>query len=98
MLFRSGEYFNFGEYSISLFEHSELHGPEESRALFDMAAVAIVKNPAWAVSREIPAPYYENNAWTIFPDNARTILIWDQFNRDAIVEDFFNTLTGNPES
>lgn len=93
-----GAYYNFGEYSISLFDHSELHGPEESRALFDMAAVAIVKNPVWAVSREIPAPYYENDAWTIYPDNARTILIWDQFNRDAIVEDFFNTLTGNPES
>ena len=93
-----GEYFNFGDYSISLFEHSELHGPEESRALFDMAAVAIVKNPEWAVAQEIPAPYYENGAWSIYPDNARTITIWNHFNRDAIVEDFFMSLTGNPES
>ena len=88
-----GEYFNFGEYSISLFEHSELHGPEESRALFDMAAVAIIKNPAWAVQKEIPAPYYENGTWTIYPDNSRTITIWDQFNRDAIVSDFFTVVT-----
>jgi len=58
-----------------------------------MAAVAIIKNPAWAVQKEIPAPYYENGTWTIYPDNSRTITIWDQFNRDAIVEDFFTVVT-----
>ncbi len=88
-----GEYFNFGDYSISLFEHIKLHGPDLSRALFDMAAVAIVKNPGWAQKEEIPAPYYENDAWTIYPNNSRTITLWKHFDRNAIVEDFFATVS-----
>lgn len=90
-----GIYTNFGDYSISLFEHIKLHGPDLSRALFDMAAVAIVKNPEWAQKEEIPAPYYENDGWTIYPDNSRTITLWKQFDRDAIVEDFFAIISEN---
>ncbi len=88
-----GSYTNFGDYSISLFEHSDLHGDDRSRALFDMAAVAIVKNPEWAQCREIPAPFYENEAWVDIPDNSRKIIVWENFNRNAIVEDFFSTVT-----
>ncbi len=88
-----GSYTNFGDYSISLFEHIELHGTDQSRALFDMAAVAIVKNPAWAQSREIPAPAYENGGWVDIPDNSRKIILWENFNRDAIVEDFFKIIS-----
>lgn len=90
-----GEYYNFGEYSINLFENSQLHGTEKSRALFDMAAVAIVKNPEWAAKREIPAPYYENGQWNEYPDNSRTITLWENFNRDAIVADFFAIVAGH---
>ncbi len=87
------EYYSFGDYSISLFEQSKFHGSDQKRALFDMAAVAIIKNPGWAEKKEIPAPQYENGTWTIYPDNSRTITIWDNFNRDAIMEDFFKTVS-----
>ncbi len=84
-----GEFFSFGDYSVNLFENAEMHGEEQSRALFDMAAVAIVKNPAWAGAREIPAPRYEEDGWVDIPGNTRKILLWDHFDRDAIVADFF---------
>ena len=33
-----------------------------------MAALAIVKNPEWASSREIPAPLLAENRWVDRPD------------------------------
>ena len=46
------EFSNFGDYSVDLFENMGF----ESRALYDMAAVAIVKNPSWASASRIPSP------------------------------------------
>ena len=84
-----GKFSTFGDYSVNLFEHIELHGNPPSRALFDMAAVAIVKNPAWAKARQIPAPKIENGKWVERPDNKRTITLWEHFDRDAITSDFY---------
>ena len=63
-----------------------------SRALFDMAAVAIVKNPGWAQPVKIPAPALVSGKWVERPANPRRIVIWQNFNRDAIMADFFNTM------
>ena len=82
----------FGDYSVNLFEHIELHGEEPSRALFDMAAVAIVKNPAWAKYREIPAPVYYQEGWVEQPDNKRLIGVWEYFDQQSIMEDFYSTM------
>lgn len=90
---RHGQAFhNFGDYSVNLFEHIRLHGEPPSRALFDMAAVAIVKNPAWADQKLIPAPVYENETWIERPDNPRKITIWENFSREAIMTDFYHTM------
>jgi purine nucleosidase len=90
---RHGESFHtFGDYAVNLFEHIELHGEPPSRALFDMAAVAILKNPAWARPREIPAPRLVDRRWVERPDNPRTITLWEHFDRDAIVGDLYRTL------
>ena len=62
------------------------------RALYDMAAVAIVKNPAWASAVEIPAPTYVNGNWQERADNQRKITVWENFDRDAIIGDFFATM------
>lgn len=83
-----GEFYCFGDYSINLFEHIDYHGDPPSRALFDMAAVAIVKNPAWAQVREHPAPIFVNGQWAERSTNSHTIKIWENFNRNAIIEDF----------
>jgi len=87
-----GKFSTFGDYSVNLFDHIELSGTPPSRALYDMAAVAIVKNPAWAKSRKIPAPKLENGKWVERPDNTRTITLWESFDRDAILNDFYATM------
>jgi hypothetical protein len=84
-----GEFRTFGDYSIDLFEHARMSGNPPSRALFDLASVAIVKQPLWAVSERIPAPALVAGKWIDRPDNRRTIAIWHDFNRDAIVQDLF---------
>ncbi|MGD2136491.1 MAG: nucleoside hydrolase [Gemmatimonadales bacterium] len=87
-----GEFDTFGDYSIDLFHHIELYGDPPSRALFDMAAVAIVKNPEWATPVEIPAPILEDGTWRDRSDNQRRITIWEHFDREAILADFFATM------
>ena len=87
-----GKFATFGDYSVNLFEHIELSGTPPSRALYDMAAVAIVKNPAWAKARKIPAPKLENGKWVERPENTRTITLWESFDRDAIMKDFYATM------
>jgi len=87
-----GEFRNFGDYSVNLFEHIDYHDSTQSRALFDMAAVAIIKNPAWATMTEIPCPIMVDNVWVEQPDNQRKIILWENFDKEGIIEDFIQTL------
>lgn len=87
-----GTHQTFGDYSVALFEHIELYGDPPSRALFDMAAVAIVKNPAWATARRIPAPRLEPNGWVDRPGHPRTVILWEDFDSAAIMRDFYETM------
>jgi purine nucleosidase len=87
-----GEFRTFGDYSIDLFEHIKLDGTPPSRALYDMAAVAIVKNASWATAKRIPAPRLVNGKWIERPDNRRTITIWENFAREAILSDFYRVM------
>ena len=83
----------FGDYSVNLFEHVEYHGDgPPSRALYDMAAVAIVKNPNWAKSRQIPAPILRESGWVERPGNPRTIDVWEDFDKEAILTDFYRSM------
>jgi purine nucleosidase len=87
-----GRFDNFGDYSVSLFAHIDYDGPARERSLFDMAAVAIVKNPSWASPKVIPCPALINNRWVEQPGNRRTITIWENFHKEEIIGDFFRTL------
>lgn len=89
-----GEFYCFGDYSVSLFEHIDYHSDPPTRSLFDMAAVAIVKNPSWAQVNEIPAPVFINGAWVDRPKNARKIKVWENFEREAIIRDFLDSFQG----
>ena len=84
-----GRFQTFGDYSVDLFDHIQMNGTPPSRALYDMAAVAIVKNPAWAHPRRIGAPQLVDSKWVDRPDNSRTITVWEDFDRDAILADFY---------
>lgn len=87
-----GEFTTFGDYSVNLFEKAEMHGNPPSRSLFDMAAVAILKNPEWAAKTSIPAPTLLGNGWQQNPENTHTIFLWENFDRKAIINDFFETM------
>lgn len=85
-----GSFTCFGDYSVDLFE--KFRGNPTSRPLFDMAAVAIVKNPAWANRVVINAPKFTAGKWIEQPDNPRKIIIWENFDKEAIMEDFYHTM------
>lgn len=87
-----GSFSHFGDYSVNLFEHIETHDEAGTRALYDMAAVAIVKNPQWAERKIIPAPVLVNNKWQERPENSRTIVVWENFDKEAIMQDFYNSM------
>ncbi len=87
-----GTFSTFGDYSVSLFEYIDYHGDPPSRPLFDMVALAILKNPNWGKVKEIPAPVFMDNQWVEKPDNPRKIRVWENFNKKEILEDFYNSM------
>jgi inosine-uridine nucleoside N-ribohydrolase len=91
---RDGKYYtNFGDYSVSLFQNMGGSGkPDYSRPLFDMAAVAIVKNPSFAKSFEIPAPVLRNRRWIERPGNKRKVTIREHFDKEGIIGDFYKSM------
>ncbi|MCK4295756.1 MAG: nucleoside hydrolase, partial [Candidatus Marinimicrobia bacterium] len=62
------------------------------RPLYDMAAVAIVKNPAWADRISINAPEFTEGKWNDQPENPRKIIIWENFDKESIMQDFYHTM------
>ena len=87
-----GSFTCFGDYSVDLFRHISHLEDGCFRSLFDMAAVAIVKDPSWAEAVEIPCPGYTNEEWVEQPGNSRKIIVWENFNAEAIMGDFYSTL------
>jgi Inosine-uridine preferring nucleoside hydrolase len=85
-------FYSFGDYSVDLFGHIDYDDNPPSRALFDMAAVAVVKNPSWSATREIPCPILVKNQWIERPDNSRRITIREDFDRKNIMDDFYKTM------
>lgn len=83
-----GEFSCFGDYAVSLFEHMNF----PKRPLFDVVAVAVVKNPQWGEKATIPAHRLESENWVEQPDSRRQIMIWENFDREAILNDFFDRM------
>ena len=83
---------NFGDYSVNLFRNAKMHGDPPSRPLFDMVAVAIVKNPSWGEGRAIPAPFLDGEKWVERPENDHKVIIWENFDSKAILEDFYDIM------
>ncbi len=94
-----GEFNRFGDYSANLFSEAKMYGNPPSRALFDMVVLAILKNDNWGEKKEIPAPKLVGNAWEDRPENSHTIILRENFNRDAIVNDLFELMKNStPEN
>lgn len=79
---------NFGDYSLYLW------GNSGQRALFDVVAVAVTKDPEWATAEDIPAPTIEGGVIKARPNNARKVRFLSAFrpHRDAILADFFGSI------
>lgn len=90
-----GEFNSFGNYAANLFEHADMYGNPPGRSLFDMAAVAIIKNENWGEKKEIPTPKLVGEEWIDQPENQNRIFIWENFDRDAIVKDLFDLMEKN---
>lgn len=87
-----GEFTCFGDYSMNLFENIE-KAEDGSRALFDMACVAVVKNPEWCDATVIPAPILANGQWIDRPDNPRELTILENYKGSDIIDDFIARLS-----
>ena len=83
-----GSFNNFGDYSIELFENIG----DEVRPLFDVCALAIIKDPRWAKPVKVPAPRLVGEEWIERPGNSHHIIFWENFDREAILNDFYHTM------
>lgn len=90
-----GSFTNFGDYSIELFSKIDLYGDPPSRALFDLVALAVLKNSQWGEKRSIPAPTVVDQKWVDRPQNQKQVILWENFNREAIINDFYKSLNQN---
>jgi PKD repeat protein len=84
-----GTFHYFGDYSVSLFAHVS----QTSRSLFDMAAVATVKNPGWAQPTVIGAPLLKSDgSWEARDSNTRKVTFFRSYNVSAVMNDFWETM------
>jgi hypothetical protein len=82
-----GTHTTFGDYSVALFDHVD----QEARALYDVAAVSVVKNPDWATRRRVGPYRLEDGSW-VEQDAGPDVVIWELFCGPQILQDFFDTL------
>lgn len=87
-----GQFTRFGDYAMDLYHHIDYYGDPPSRSLFDMAAVAIVKNPAWAASKVLTGLQMTDDTWNQKGLDSREIILWENFDKEAILNDFYETL------
>lgn len=87
-----GKFYTFGDYAMNLFEHIDYYGDPPSRSLFDMAAAAILKNPEWAESYVTNGLIMNEGKWVKKETNPRVVTIWENFDKNLILQDFYKTL------
>lgn len=87
-----GQFNRFGDYAWNLYQHIDYYGDPPSRSLYDMAAVAIVKNPTWAEAKTLKGIHMEKEKWVIDKTSQREVLLWENFDKQAILQDFYSAL------
>ncbi len=87
-----GTFTTFGDYSVSLYEHAPQHGDPPFRSFFDATAVAVLKDPRFGKATEIPRPALHKKGWIDRPMNPTKMVLWEDFDSAAIMEDFFKVI------
>ncbi len=80
-----GTYIRLGDYLVNLWENVG----QETRSLFDMAAVANVKNPGWAEDTVVYKPRLINSEWTTAGGKSDSVVFWRNYNVNAVMDDFW---------
>lgn len=83
-----GTYTRLGDYLVNLWDNVG----QEHRSLFDMAAVANVKNPEWAVDTLVFEPRLINNEWTTAGGKSDSVIFWRNYNVNAVMDDFWSVM------
>ena len=89
---RDGGYYHyFGDYSVHLFESVN----DDWRSLYDMAAVATVKNPEWAKSYTVTGAHLNDDGAWFYQADIREITYFREYDLDAVMNDFWESMN-NP--
>jgi purine nucleosidase len=83
-----GEFDRLGDYLVNLWENVE----QETRSLFDMAAVATVKNPQWAEDTVVYGPRLINGEWTNIDTRIDSVVFFRNYDVDGVMDDFWETM------
>lgn len=90
---RNGGYFHsFGDYAVNLWQNMKLYGESQSRSLFDLAAVVIVKKPGYSDKKLIPAPFWKDGGWDLDYETKNQTVLYHNFKKDSILNEFFESL------
>jgi purine nucleosidase len=87
-----GTFINFGDYAINLWQNIDKYGEMQVRSLFDLAAIAIIKNPDWSKAELIKAPVLENGNWIDNPESDKEIVLHRYFDKEEILSDFYKSI------
>ncbi|MCY4657947.1 MAG: nucleoside hydrolase [Gammaproteobacteria bacterium] len=83
-----GQFKCFGDYSVNLFENF----PRDPWSLFDVVAVAVVKDPTLGEYSEINVPRLDQQVWLHGSPQTFKVGMWEQFNSEGVIEDLFDTM------
>lgn len=83
-----GAFTCFGDYSIELF----VKCGDEIRPLYDICTLAVLKNPTWAEKVYTKGVSFDGENWGKEGDMERGIIFWENFDKKAIIEDFYTTM------
>jgi purine nucleosidase len=83
-----GSFDKLGDYLVNLWENVN----EESRSLFDMAAVATIKNPEWAEDTVVYGPRLVNGEWINTENRKDSVIFFRNYDVDGVINDFWKTM------
>lgn len=87
-----GTFETFGDYAVDLFEIAESLDGRTSRALFDVATVALAIAPHWATVNQALLSRYQFGQWTHTPGEEHSVKLATDFAAQSIITDLFQTV------